>query len=121
MKYLLALLLIISSSWLSAQEGTTQINAETGNIVYTTLNPPPPGAPYTWNGFVNLNTGGGGLQGGNIPAYNSQTGTFIFGYMPGTVAYTTAVNFALAAAGTGIQVNGFKYSWEYFNQDFSRG
>ena len=120
MKYLVALLFIISSL-ASAQQGTTQVNAETGNIVYTTLNPPPPGAPFTWNGFVNLNTGGGGLQGGNVPAYNSQTGTFIWGYMPGTVAYTTAVNFALASAGTGIQVNGFKYSWEYFNQDFSRG
>jgi hypothetical protein len=98
-----------------------QVNAETGNIVYTTLNPPPPGAPFSWNGFIVENTGGGGLIGGNIPAYNTQTGTFIFGYMPGIVNYSLAVNFALANAGTGIKVNGFKYSWEYFNQDFSRG
>lgn len=98
-----------------------QVNSETGNIVYTTLNPPPPGAPISWNGFIVENTGGGGLVGGHIPAYNTQTGTFIFGYMPGTVNYSLAVNFALANAGTGIQVNGFRYSWQYFNQDYSRG
>lgn len=117
MKKLLVSLLLILSSVVSAQ----QVNSETGNIVYTTLNPPPAGSPHTWNGFINYNTGGGGLQGGNIPAYNSNTGTFIFGYMQGTVNYALAVNFALANAGTGIQVNGLKYSWEYFNQDYSRG
>ena len=40
---------------------------------------------------------------------------------PVTIQYATAVNFALQNAGTGIKVNGFRYSWEYFNQDFSRG
>jgi hypothetical protein len=98
-----------------------QIDAETGNIVYTTLNPAPSGTPYTWNGFIVQNTGGGGFSGGNIPAYNPNTGTFIFGYNPGTVSYSTSVNYALAAAGTGLQINGFKYSWQYYNQDMSRG
>lgn len=98
-----------------------QIDSETGNIVYTTLNPAPPGTPYTWNGFTVQNTGGGGLSGGNIPAYNPNTGTFIFGYNQGTVSYSTSVNFALANAGTGLQINGFKYSWQYYNQDYSRG
>lgn len=108
-------------SWVSAQETQPQTGTETGNIVYTTLNPPPQGAPFSWNGFIVNNTGGGGLQGGNIPAYNTETGTFIFGFFPGTIQYATAVNFALQNAGTGIKVNGFRYSWEYFNQDFSRG
>lgn len=118
MKKIFASLLLILSGLVNAQQ---QVNAETGNIVYTTLNPPPQGAPFSWNGFIVQNTGGGGLIGGNIPAYNTETGTFIFGYMPGIVNYSLAVNFALANAGTGIKVNGFKYSWEYFNQDFSRG
>ena len=93
----------------------------TGNIVYTTLNPPPPNTPFTWNGFISENTGGGGYSGGSVPAYNPSTGTFIFGYTQGTVAYTTSINAALSAAGTGIQVSGLKYSWQYFNQDYSRG
>lgn len=92
---------------------------ETGNIIYTTLNPPPQGAQYNWNGFIIYNTGGGGLQGGNIPAYNTQTGTFIFGYMQGSVTYNFFGNNDWPT--NGIQVDGFKYSWEYFNQDFSRG
>lgn len=93
----------------------------TGNLVYTTVNPPPSGAQYNWSGFVNNNTGGGGTSGGNMPAYNSVTGTFIFGYTQGTVAYNMAINQALANAGSGIQVSGFNYSWRYYNQDFSRG
>ena len=117
MKRLLVSLLFVLSGIVNSQ----QVDGQTGNIVYTTLNPPPPGAPYTWSGFIPSQTNGGGLTGGNIPAYNTTTGTFIFGYMPGTVAYTTGINFALANAGTGLQVNGYKYSWQYFNQDYSRG
>lgn len=98
-----------------------QVDQVTGNLVYTTVNPPPSGAQYNWGGFVNNNTGGGGTSGGNVPAYNSQTGTFIFGYNQGTVAYNMAVNNALANAGVGIQVQGLNYSWQYYNQDFSRG
>lgn len=93
----------------------------TGNVVYTTVNPAPAGAQYNWTGFVVNNTGGGGFSGGNQPAYNTQTGTFIFGYMQGTVSYNMAVNSALANAGSGIQVSGFNYSWQYYNQEFSRG
>ena len=92
---------------------------ETGNIVYTTLNPPPQGSQFNWSGFIVNNTNGGGLQGGNIPAYNTQTGTFIWGYMQGTVTYNFFGNSEWPSSG--IQVDGFKYSWEYFNQDFSRG
>lgn len=101
---------------------TGVIDGATGNLVYTTVNPPPPGSdPFTWSGFTNTNLEGGGYSGGSIPGYNPTTGTFMFGYTPGTVAYSTPVNYALSMAGTNIQVNGFKYSWEYYNQDMSRG
>lgn len=108
---------LLSFSYLDSSEAQNL----TGNVVYTTVNPPPSGAQYNWSGFVVNNTGGGGTSGGNAPAYNTQTGTFIFGYTQGTVAYNMAVNNALANAGSGIQVSGYNYSWQYFNQDFSRG
>ncbi len=92
---------------------------ETENLIYTTLNPPPEGTNYTWTGFINFNTSGGGLSGGNIPAYNTQTGTFIFGYAQGTVNYNLFDTSEFP--GNGTQINSFKYSWEYFNQELSRG
>lgn len=125
MRRLLALLLLAVAPAF-AQEYTpgpyipqSPPTAETENLIYTTLNPPPPGTSFTWTGFINLNTGGGGLQGGNIPAYNGQTGTFIFGYFQGTVDYNLFDTNEFP--GNGTQINSFKYSWEYFNQEFSRG
>jgi hypothetical protein len=105
---------------------TGMIDGATGNIVYTTVNPPPAGTTagagtFSWSGFTGTTSNGGGYSGGYQPAWNSSTGTFMFGYTQGTVTYTTPVNFALASAGTNIQVNGFRYSWEYINQDYSRG
>lgn len=93
---------------------------ETPNLIYTTLNPAPEGTQYQWSGFIPNNTGGGGLQGGNIPAYNSLTGTFIFGYTQGNINYNLS-NSPEWPNSNGFEVNGFKYSFEYFNQDFSRG
>lgn len=106
--------------------GAEQIDGQTGNIVYTTLNPAPAAAQgaHTWSGFTVSNTSGGGFSGGNIPAYNPNTGTFIFGYTQRTVNYgitISAINFALANNGSNVQINGFKYSWQYYNQDVSRG
>lgn len=123
MKKLVALLLLCFTVFASAQ----QIDAQTGNIVYVTStnnsNPPPNGdwAGHVWTGFVGTTSNGGGFSGGNIPGWNSTTGTFIFGYTQSTISYSTAVNMALANAGTNIQINGFKYSWQYYNQDMSRG
>lgn len=98
-----------------------QVDAQTGNIVYTTMNPAPQGTPINWTGFIGTTSNGGGFSGGNVPAYNPNTGTFMFGYTMGTVSYATSINYALAAAGSDIRVNGLKYSWEYLNQDMSRG
>ena len=106
---------------LPARSNAQQVDTETNNVVYTTVNPPPPGTTFTWGGFVTTESNGGGFSGGNVPGYNPSTGTFIFGYMQGAVNYSLAINTAMQAAGTGIQVNGFRYSWNYFNQDFSRG
>lgn len=114
-------LALCSASLCLSYSASSDAQDVTGNLVYTTLNPPPAGIQYTWTGFVNNNTGGGGTSGGNVPAYNSKTGTFIFGYNQGTVAYGLAVNTALANSGSGLQVAGYNYSWTYYNQDYSRG
>lgn len=99
-----------------------QIDGDTGNLVYTTVNPPPPGVdPYTWGGFTNTSSTGGGYSGGSTPAYNPTTGVFMFGYNRGTISYSTPLNYALASVGSNVNVNGFKYSWDYINQDYSRG
>jgi hypothetical protein len=57
----------------------------------------------------------GGTSGGTIPAYNSSTGNIIFGFVENTVSQSVAINSALAAAGTGIQLLGYKYSWDINN------
>jgi hypothetical protein len=125
MKRLLALLLLVVSPAFAQQYTpgpyipASPPTGETENLIYTTLNPPPEGTQFTWTGFINSTTNGGGLSGGNVPAYNGQTGTFIFGYAQGTVTYNLFDSPEFPNAGT--LIDSFKYSWEYFNQDFSRG
>ena len=89
------------------------------NLVYTTINPAPEGVNYTWSGFTVTDSTGQGFSGGNVPGYNSATGTFMFGYTPSTVAYTYA--FSQALQNSGMSILGYNYSWEYLNQGFSRG
>ena len=123
MKNFLVSLLLLVSSIVSAQT----VDSYTGNLVYTTSNtsfsnPPPDGwATHIWSGFVGTTSTGQGYSGGNAPGWNANIGTFMFGYNQGTISYTTPVNYALAQAGTGIQVTGLKYSWEYINQEYNRG
>lgn len=124
MKKLIFFVMFFLNSIVFAQyiQNVGMIDGATGNLVYTDVNRPPPGAdPYSWSGFVSTSSNGGGYSGGYMPGWNGSTGTFIFGYNQGTIHYSTPVNYALSMAGTNIQVNGFKYSWEYLNQDFSRG
>jgi hypothetical protein len=81
--------------------------------VYATGNVLNLGGGLPWSGTV---TGqAGGTSGGYIPAYNPSTGNIIFGYVPSTVSQTVALNSALATAGTGIQVSGYKYQWQIQN------
>ena len=71
------------------------------------------GGGLPWSGTV---TGAaGGTSGGSTAAYNPGTGNIIFGYTPTTVSQSIAINQALANAGTGIQLSGYKYQWQIHN------
>jgi hypothetical protein len=71
------------------------------------------GGGLPWSGTV---TGAaGGYSGGSTPAYNPNTGNIIFGYTKSTVSQMVAINQALETAGTGIQLSGYKYSWNINN------
>ena len=60
-----------------------------------------------------------GYSGGTTPGYISNSNTIAFGWMQGTAAYTYAVSQALQSSG--ITFLGYNYSWDYLNQDYSRG
>ena len=112
------------SRWLGALFLCASVLAQaqtqtTGNVVYSTVNPAPEGAGFAWSGFQVTESTGGGLSGGHVPGYNIPTGQFLFGYAPGTIGYSIALNTVLS--GTGIQLSGIQYGLQYFNQDFSRG
>jgi hypothetical protein len=101
-KYLLTLLLFISSGLLSAQEVTS-----TGNIV----------DPTKWNNVIPMTSTQlsqvEGTGGGPLPAYNTDTNTIRFSFMPYTVSQIIAINSVLS--GQGISVGGFNYSWKIYN------
>lgn len=74
------------------------------------------------NNWTNTNpyTGtGGGTSGGSTPGYNSSTNTIYFGYQQATVANTYA--FSTALQNSGMSILGYNYSWQYLNQDMSKG
>lgn len=79
----------------------------------------PKNSSTTVVGATPVTHSGGGLQGGSIPGYNSSTNTIMMGYMNGTVAYKYA--FSQALQNSGITLLGYNYSWEYINQDLTRG
>ena len=59
---------------------------------------------------------GGGPTTGSA-YYNSETNTIRFGYNSSTVAQTIAINQALS--GTGIQVGGFNWNYQWMNGGYS--
>jgi hypothetical protein len=61
-----------------------------------------------------------GFVGGNTPAFNATTNTIIFGYTTASATQTIGINSALAAAGTGLKIGGYTYSWN-INNDISTG
>ena len=75
----------------------------------------------TWDGAPSSTTPVQGFSGGSTPTYNTSTNTIQFGYTQRTVSQNIAINAALAAAGTGVQLTGFNYSWSYYNQEMNRG
>jgi hypothetical protein len=112
-------LLIATSAAVAQTAGTEQT---TGNLVYTSVNPAPAGTNIgsTWSGFSVVNSTGGNTTSDNgaVTGYNVNTGTFMFGYNQGTIAYTYAINQALANSGSGIVVQGYNYSWQINNNNF---
>jgi len=105
------LALALSLALLSASYSNSQTLESTSNLLNL-------GGGLPWNNTV---TGAaGGTSGGTTPAYNPSTGNIIFGYVQNTVSQSVAINSALANTGTGIQLFGYKYSWD-INNDLSNG
>jgi hypothetical protein len=72
-----------------------------------------------WTGVTQTTSVGGGYSGGNVPGYNPSTNTVMFGYTTSTVAQTYAINQALS--GSGVQIGGYNYSWQYLNNGSTGG
>ena len=125
MKKFLILILSIGSLVCSAQNNTPTCPAGgcvSPNLVYSTVNPyqgPAGTQPHTWSGFTVTESTGGGQSGGNQPGYNTETGTFMFGYTQATIAYNYALSTALK--NSGMSWLGYNYSWEYLNQGETKG
>jgi hypothetical protein len=104
-----ACLLISYSVSINAQN----LDPVTGLNLNSTTNILNLGGGLPWNGTV---TGAaGGTSGGPTPAYNPSTGNIIFSYASRTVSQTVAINQALANAGSGVQLSGYRYQWQINN------
>ena len=110
------------SSHVTAQVNTTGVMTSP-NLVYMTTNPwqgPAGSNPGSWtNNFITTTGNGGGTSGGNQPAYNTTTGTFMFGYTQQQIAYTYALSTALK--NSGMTWTGYNYSWDYINEGMTKG
>jgi hypothetical protein len=91
--------------------------------VETTPNLITSGQNHTWTG---ISTGsytlacppnGGACSGGPGAMYDPNTNTIYFSYGQSTAAQTFAINQALANSGSGIQVQGYNYSWDILNNN----
>ena len=106
----MALCLVLSFSNYSNSQ---IVNPDVGSTLESTSNILNLGGGLPWDNTV---TGAaGGNSGGATPAYNPSTGNIIFGNVQNTVSQSVAINIALANAGTGIQLFGYKYSWDINN------
>lgn len=107
----------------SSYSNSQSLDPVTGLALNSTGNVLNLGGGLPWSGTV---TGAaGGSSGGPGPAYNPSTGNIIFSYGLNTASQLVAINTALANAGTGIQLSGYKYSWQIhndlYNYSSSRG
>jgi len=113
------LALALSLALLSASYSNSQnLDPVTGTELNSTGNVLNLSGSLPWTNTVTGSAGG--ISGGNIPAYNPSTGNIIFGYTQATVSQSIAINNALATAGTGIQLSGYKYQWQ-INNDLTNG
>ena len=110
MKYILAVLLLLSSL-VQAQSTTDNLITSSG---WT-------GQTYSGNiGGANPVTVLGCCTGYGAYLDTSPTnGGITFSYSSRTVSQAIAINQALS--GTGIQLSGYTYSWQYLNQDYNGG
>ena len=104
--------------WFTSYSNSQTVDTATGATINSTGNVLDLGGGLPWSNTVAGSAGG--VSGGNVPAYNPSTGNIIFGYTQATVSQSVAINSALAAAGTGIQLSGYKYAWQ-INNDLSNG
>jgi hypothetical protein len=114
----LALALCLASLFTS-YSNSQGLDPVTGTELNTTGNVLNLGDGLPWSNTVTGSAGG--ASGGDVPAYNPSTGNIIFGYTQATVSQSIAINNALAAAGTGIQLSGYKYAWQINNDLLNSG
>jgi hypothetical protein len=113
------LALALCLAFLSISYSNSQnLDPVTGLTLNTTGNVLNLGGGLPWSNTVSGQAGG--VSGGDVPAYNSGTGNIIFGYSQATVSQSIAINTALANAGLGIQLSGYKYAWQIHN-DLTNG
>ena len=108
---------VVCWAWLlssySASINAQNLDPVTGLQLNSTSNVLNLGGGLPWSGTV---TGeAGGQSGGPTPAYNPSTGNIIFSYASRTVSQTVAINQALANAGAGVQLSGYRYLWQINN------
>jgi hypothetical protein len=97
----------------SKYSNSQSLDPVTGLALNSTGNVLNLGGGLPWSGTVTGSAGG--FSGGPGPAYNPNTGNIIFSYGMSTASQLVAINTALANAGTGIQLSGYKYSWQIHN------
>ena len=108
-------LAFLSTSYSNSQS----LDPATGLALSSTGNVLNLGGGLPWSGTVTGSAGG--YSGGPNPAYNPSTGNIIFSYGLNTASQLVAINTALANAGTGIQLSGYKYSWQINNDLYNSG
>lgn len=96
---------LLCTSYSNAQS----IDYATGNLITN-----------NWQGTTPI-TGYGGYSGGWQPGYISNQKAIVFGYTQGTASQSIAIDAALNAAGAGVELRGYNYSWYYYNNDSNRG
>ena len=97
--------MLLCSSYSNAQT----IDPTTGNLITS-----------TWQGTTPIGNYNG-FSGGGTPGYIANQKAIVFGYNQGTASQSIGIANALSAAGSGIEVKGYNYSWYYYNNDANRG
>ena len=111
MKKLLVILLLFSNVVYAQNaatvDPTTGTVQTTGNIIDSTQ----------WSNVIRMTSSQlgqvEGQGGGPIPAYNTDTNTIRFSYMPYTVSQIRAIEQVLS--GQNLSIVGFNYSWKIYN------